>query len=107
GKGGGGARELSALGAASPGGPPLDVKGVLLDAAFSPDALQVAAAVSLAASAEERIAQPGQQPGQIQLWDRRAGKLQHEPLPVPAAPRRVGYSPRRPHFAVTCAQRGL
>jgi WD40 repeat protein/serine/threonine protein kinase len=74
-------------------GPPLEANGFILDAAFSPDGLQVAAAVSRAASAAERRAQPGQQPGHLLLWDWRAGKLQHEPLQMPSEPRKLDYSP--------------
>jgi serine/threonine protein kinase/WD40 repeat protein len=74
-------------------GPPLQADGFIMDAAFSPDGLQVAAAVSLAASSAERRAHPGQQPGQLLLWDWRAGRLRHAPLPLPSEPRMLDYSP--------------
>jgi WD40 repeat protein/serine/threonine protein kinase len=85
-------------------GPPLKANGFVLDAAFSPDGLQVAAAVSLAASSEERSAQPGQQPGQLLLWDWQAGKLQHEPLQMPSEPRQLDYSSDGLQLAVICAK---
>jgi WD40 repeat protein len=72
-------------------GPPLEANGFIMDAAFSPDGLQVAVAMSRAASPQERAAQPGQ-PGQLLLWDWRSGKLQHEPLPLPSEPRKLDYS---------------
>jgi WD40 repeat protein len=85
-------------------GPPLEANGFILDAAFSPDGLQVAAAVSRAASPQERDAQPGQQPGQLLLWDWRAGKLQHEPLKLPSEPRNLDYSPDGRQLAVIGAK---
>jgi WD40 repeat protein/serine/threonine protein kinase len=85
-------------------GPPLEANGFLLDAAFSPDGLQVAAAVSVAAFSSERRAQPGQQPGKLLLWDWRAGKLQHEPLQLPSEPRRLDYSPDGRQLAVLGAK---
>jgi WD40 repeat protein/serine/threonine protein kinase len=82
-------------------GKPLEANGFLMDAAFSPDGLQVAAAVSLAGSSAERRAHPGQRcPGQLQLWDWRAGKLQHKPLPLPAEPRGLDYGPDGRQLAV-------
>jgi WD40 repeat protein/serine/threonine protein kinase len=85
-------------------GPPLESKGFILDAAFSPDGLQVAAAVSRAASPAERFAQPGQQPGQLLLWDWRAGKPRHEPLQLPSEPRQLDYSPDGRQLAVIGAR---
>jgi WD40 repeat protein/serine/threonine protein kinase len=85
-------------------GPPLEANGFILDAAFSPDGLQVAAAISLAASSAERKARQGQQPGELQLWDWRAGKLRHEPLPLPSEPRMLDYSPDGRHLAVIGAK---
>jgi WD40 repeat protein len=85
-------------------GPPLEANGIILDAAFSPDGLQVGAAVSLAASSEERRTQPGQQPGQLLLWDWRAGKLQHKPLQLPSEPRKLDYSPDGRQLAVIGAK---
>src|SRR5262249_22565613 len=41
-------------------GPPLEANGFIMDAAFSPDSLQVAAAVSRATSPQERSAKPVQ-----------------------------------------------
>jgi WD40 repeat protein len=84
-------------------GRPLDTDGIILDAAFSPDGLQVATAVCLAASAEERAVHLGQLRGQLLLWDWRAGKLQHEPLPLPSEPRKLDYSPDGRQLAVLCA----
>jgi WD40 repeat protein/serine/threonine protein kinase len=84
-------------------GPPLEANGFIMDAAFSPDGLQVAAAVSRAASAQERRAKPGQ-PGQLQLWDWRSGKLQYEPLPLPSEPRTLDYSPDGRQLAVIGAK---
>jgi WD40 repeat protein len=81
-------------------GPSLAANGFLLDAAFSPDGLQVAAAVSCAASAQERDTRPGQQPGQLLLWDWRTGKLQHEPFMLPSEPRQLDYSPDGRQLAV-------
>ena len=49
-------------------GLPLKVNGLIMDAAFAGDGLQVAAAVSGAASPQERADQPGQQPGQLVLF---------------------------------------
>jgi hypothetical protein len=84
-------------------GSPLELNGLLMDAAFSPDGLQVAAAFSLAASSEERLAQPGEQPGRLLLWDWRAGKLQHQPLPLASEPRKLDYSSDGRRLAVLCA----
>ncbi|MCI0460848.1 MAG: serine/threonine-protein kinase, partial [Gemmataceae bacterium] len=85
-------------------GPPLTAGGLIMDAAFSPDGLQVAAAVSRAASPQERSAKPGQQPGQLLLWAWRAGQLQQEPLPLPSEPRMVDYSSDGRQLAVVCAK---
>src|SRR5262249_39061036 len=86
-------------------GPPLEANGFLLDAAFSPDGLQVAGVVSRgASSSEQRRVQPGQQPGQLLLWDWRAGKLQHRPLPLPSEPRKLDYSPDGRQLAVISAR---
>jgi WD40 repeat protein len=84
-------------------GSPLEMNGLLMDAAFSPDGLQVAAVFSLAASSEERLAQPGEQPGRLLLWDWRAGKLQHQPLPLASEPRKLDYSSDGRQLAVLCA----
>jgi WD40 repeat protein len=84
----------------------LEAKGIILDAAFSPDGLQVAAAVSGAASRQERsdvtaaYGRAAQQPGQVLLWDWRAGQLRHEPLPMPSEPRMLDYSPDGRQLAV-------
>src|SRR5262249_10560836 len=84
-------------------GPPLEANGFILDAAFSPDGLQVAAAVARAASPQEREAQPGQQPGQLLWWDCRAGKPKHKPLLL-SEPRSLDYSPDSRQLAVIGAQ---
>jgi WD40 repeat protein len=84
-------------------GPPLKANGFITDAAFSPDGLQVAAAVSGAASPEERRTQGGQ-PGQLLLWDRRSGKLQREPLQLPSDPRKLDYSADGRQLAVICSK---
>jgi WD40 repeat protein len=83
-------------------GPPLEANRIILDAAFSPDGLQVAAAVARAASRQERIAEPVSRPGQLLLW--RDGKLQHEPLLLPSEPRQLDYSPDGRQLAVVCSQ---
>jgi WD40 repeat protein/serine/threonine protein kinase len=88
-------------------GPPLEANGFIMDAAFSPDGLQVAAAISRAASPQERFHQPGRQPGQLLLWDWRAGKLQHGPLPLPSEPRKLDYSPDGRQLAVVGAKGDL
>jgi WD40 repeat protein/serine/threonine protein kinase len=85
-------------------GPPLEANGLLLDAVFSPDGLQVAAAVSQAVSPAERADRQGQQPGQLLLWDWRAGKFQQEPLRLPSEPRKLDYSPDGRQLAVICAR---
>src|SRR5262249_27747703 len=59
-------------------GAPPEASGFIMDAAFSPDGLQVAAAVSRAASPQERTDQPGQ-PGQLLFWDWRRGELPAPP----------------------------
>jgi WD40 repeat protein len=88
-------------------GPPLEAKGLILDTAFSPNGHQVVAAVSRAASRQERSGEraipAGQQPGQLLLWDWRAGQFQHEPLPLPSEPRQLDYSPDGRQLAVICA----
>src|SRR4029077_10187081 len=84
-------------------GAPLEVNGLLMDAAFSPDGHQVAAAVSLAASSEERRAHPGQQAGRLLLLDWRAGKLHHQPLDLASEPRQLDYSSDGRQLAVLCA----
>jgi WD40 repeat protein/serine/threonine protein kinase len=85
-------------------GPLLEANGFILDATFSPDGRQVAAAVSRASSSKERWDQPGQQPGQLLVWDWRAGRLQHEPVPLPSEPRQLDYSPDGRQLAVLSAQ---
>jgi WD40 repeat protein len=87
-----------------PAGPPLETNGIILDGAFSPDGLEVAAAVSLAATPAERGARPGEQPGRLLLWDWRAGKLRYEPLPLPSEPRQLDYSPDGGRLAVLGAR---
>jgi WD40 repeat protein len=82
------------------GGPPLEANGFIMDAAFSPDALQVAVADSRAASRQERFDQRGQWPGQLLLWDWRAGTLQHDPLQLPSEPRKLDYRPDGRQLAV-------
>jgi WD40 repeat protein len=84
-------------------GPPLEARGVILDAAFSPAGLQVAAAVSRAASRQERLDGPVHRPGQLLLWRWRDGKLQHQPLPLPSEPRQLDYSPDGRQLAVICS----
>jgi WD40 repeat protein len=84
-------------------GPLLKANGSIMDAAFSPDGLQVAAAVSGAASPEERRTQGGP-PGQLLLWDWRSGKLQREPLQLPSDPRKLDYSADGRQLAVTCSK---
>src|SRR5262249_53557285 len=85
-------------------GPPLEPNGFILDAAFSPDGLQVAAAVSRAASSKERRGRPGQQPGQLLLGEGGSGKPQYEPLPLPSEPRKLDYSPDGRQLAVLGAR---
>jgi WD40 repeat protein len=85
-------------------GKPLEANGLILDAAFSPDGRQVAAAVSVDASVPERNTKPGQQPGQLLLWDWQTGKTQHEPMPLPSEPRSLDYSPDGKQLAVLGAQ---
>jgi WD40 repeat protein len=92
------------LTAGQPVEPPLEADGIILDAAFSPDGLQVACAVSRAAFPQERTSQMVQQPGQLLLWDRRVGKLQHQPLQLPSEPRKLDYSPDGGQLAVICAK---
>jgi WD40 repeat protein/serine/threonine protein kinase len=85
-------------------GPTLGADGYILDAEFSPDGLQVAAAISRAPSPQERFNRPGQQPGEILLWDWRAGRRLHEPLPLPSEPRQLDYSPDGRQLAVIGAK---
>jgi WD40 repeat protein/predicted Ser/Thr protein kinase len=85
-------------------GAPLPADGFLMDAAFSPDGQQVAAAVSRAASSWVRQTQPGQQPGRLLLWDWRAGKLLHDPLDLPSEPRKLDDSPDGRQLAVIGAK---
>jgi WD40 repeat protein/serine/threonine protein kinase len=87
-----------------PVGPLLEANGLILDAAFSPDGLQVATAVSPAASRQERTAQRVQQPGQLLLWDWRARKLPHKSFPLPSEPRKLDYSPDGQQLAVLGAK---
>jgi WD40 repeat protein/serine/threonine protein kinase len=84
-------------------GPPLEANGLILDAAFSPDGRQVAAAVSRGASRQKLRHKAGDQSGYLLLWDWRFGKLRHEPLPLPSEPRKVDYSPDGRQLAVICA----
>jgi WD40 repeat protein len=85
-------------------GPPLAAHGLILDAAFSPDGLQVAAAVSRTTSSQERRQHPGRQLGQLLLWEWRTGKLQHEPLQLTSEPRKLDYSPDGRQLAVLSAE---
>jgi WD40 repeat protein len=75
-----------------PAGPPLDTRGLILDADFSPDGRQVAVAVSMATPGE-RGARPGQQGGELQLWDWKAGKQQTSPLVLASEPRSLDFRP--------------
>jgi WD40 repeat protein len=81
-------------------GSPLEANGFILDASFSPDGLQVAAAVSLAVSSTGRTDQSKEHPGRLLIWDWRTGTLQHEPLSLPAEPRGLDYSPDGRQLAV-------
>src|SRR5262249_24448684 len=87
-----------------PAGPTLGTDGFILDAEFSPDGLQVAAAISRAASPQERFSRPGQQPGEIWFWDWRTGKRLHDPLPLPSEPRQLNYSTDGRQLAVIGAK---
>ena len=78
----------------------MEANEFILDASFSPDGLQVAAAVSLAVSSTERTDQSKEHPGKLLFWDWRTGMLQHEPLSLPAEPRGLDYSPDGRQLAV-------
>jgi WD40 repeat protein/tetratricopeptide (TPR) repeat protein len=90
-----------------PAGPSLIGGGIILDAAFSPDAGQVAALVSLAGSYRDRQSRRNHvtniQPGQLKLWDWRTGQLTCAPLTTPSEPRSLDYSPEGQRLAVLCA----
>jgi WD40 repeat protein len=86
-----------------PAGPTLVADGLILDAAFSPDGLRIAAAVSRATAAADRRARPGQQAGELVLWDWRSGKREYEPLALPSEPRGLDYSPDGRRLAAVCA----
>lgn len=86
-----------------PASPTLETDGILANACFSPDGRLVAVLESPARSRAERYSQRGNHPGQLKLWDWRAGKLVRPPLPMPSEPRGVAYSPDGQRLAVLCS----
>jgi WD40 repeat protein len=86
-----------------PGGPPLTGAGIVLDALFSPNGVEVVTARSSAAQPSER----GRAPipaGAVEFWDWRSGRPSRAAIPVAAEPRSLCFSPTRPHLlAVLCA----
>jgi WD40 repeat protein len=84
-------------------GPRLDAGGIVLDAEFSPAADQVAAAVSLAASPQERAASPGKHAGLVLLWGWPGGEPRGEPIRLPSEPRGLAYCPDGRGLAVVLA----
>ena len=88
-----------------PAGPTLDLGGILLDAAFSPDGIQVATASSTArtpAERNQRLFEPEGKAGSVQLWDWRSGKRLAGPIPTPGEPRGLAFGSNGRSLAVVC-----
>jgi WD40 repeat protein len=88
-----------------PASPLLEVGGLITDAALSPDGRQVATLCSLAGTREERYAyklDPEGKAGRLQIWSRQTGQPMLHPLPLPAEPRGVAYSPDGTLLAAIC-----
>jgi WD40 repeat protein len=86
-------------------GPPLEVGGLLTNAALAPDGRRAVTLVSLAANRQERDApevEPLGKAGQIQFWECASGRLLFEPVPTPSEPRGVAYSPDGTQVVVVC-----
>jgi WD40 repeat protein len=77
----------------------LSSRGLILDAAFSPDGVHVAVAVSRSTNLE-RNAKPGEQAGELWIWDWRRGTRIAKPLPLPSEPRKLDYNPDGRRLAV-------
>jgi WD40 repeat protein len=86
------------LATGAPVGPPLRTGGAVLDAAFSPDGLQVATLSSRVARIAERQRasfRPQETPGRIRLWDWKSGREALPPVETPSEPTDAAYRPGR------------
>jgi Flp pilus assembly protein TadD len=84
----------------------LEVGGLITDAAISPDGRHITTVCSLASTIKERYAcqvTPDGKAGRLQIWQRQTGRPVFEPVPLPAEPRGLAYSPDGMHLAVCCA----
>ena len=91
-----------------PAGPKLDLGGIVLDAAFSPDGTKVAISSSTARTNGERktgdrVFQPDGKAGTVQIWDWKTGKRVGRPIPTPGEPRGLAFRPGGHTLAVVCA----
>lgn len=90
----------------NPVGLKIDPGGIIVDAQFSPDGTQVALAALTASTPDERaqrIFLGNGEAGNVQLWDWRTGRRGFGPIPMPAEPRGLAYSPTGNCLAAVCA----
>ena len=87
-------------------GPKLAPGGIVVDAAFSPDGLQVAIAALTAQTPVERDARiflPDGKAGNVQVWDWKGCRRVLGPVPMPSEPRGLAFRPDGRSLAVVCA----
>ena len=87
-------------------GPKLAPGGIVVDAAFAPDGARVAIAALTAQTPQEReqrIFLPDGKAGNVQVWDWKSGERLFDPVPMPAEPRGIAFSPDGRTLAVVCA----
>lgn len=87
-----------------PAGPPLDVGGLLTDAALSADGTSAATLASTAQNGVERGAPAVAEgrAGRLQRWNWRTGEALGDAVPLPSEPRSVEYSPDGRRLVVLC-----
>ncbi|HEY7329051.1 MAG TPA: protein kinase [Gemmataceae bacterium] len=86
-------------------GPVLDIQGILLNAAFSPDGASVATASSTRQTSQERrdhLFEDNGKGGTIRIWDWKSGKQLTEPIATPNEPRSLAFAPDGKTLAAVC-----